>query len=81
MENSRPTQCERIIKYLKDFGSITQYQALQDLGIMRLASRISELQKNGYEFEKQRIKVFNRYGESTPVVKYKLKEQNKCSIQ
>lgn len=45
MEISRPTQCERIIKYLKDFGSITQYQALQDLGIMRLASRISELQK------------------------------------
>lgn len=56
MENSRPTQCERIIKYLKDFGSITQYQALQDLGIMRLASRISELQKNGYEFEKAKNK-------------------------
>lgn len=81
MANSKPKQCERIICYLKQFGSITQLEAMRDLGVMRLASRISEMQKNGYEFEKQRIKVFNRYGESTPIVKYKLKEQNKCSIQ
>lgn len=78
MENSRPTQCKRIVQYLNDFGSITQFEAFKDLGVMRLASRISELQKNGYEFEKERIKVHNRYGEITPIVRYRLKEQKLC---
>ena len=39
----RPTQNERIIEYIHKFGSITQLQALQDLGVMRLASRMSDL--------------------------------------
>lgn len=73
MANSKPKQCERILAYLKQFGSITQLEAMRDLGVMRLASRISEMQKSGYEFEKQRIKVKNRYGDTTPIVKYKLK--------
>ena len=32
-KNSRPTQCERIIQYLRDFGSITSAQAMLDLGV------------------------------------------------
>ena len=47
--NTRPTQCDKIVRYLNEFGSITQLEALQDLGIMRLASRISELKKEGRE--------------------------------
>lgn len=73
MTNSKPKQCERIISYLKQFGSITQLEAMRDLGVMRLASRISELRKYGYEFEKQRIKVKNRYGDTTPIVRYRLR--------
>lgn len=80
MENSRPTQCERILKYLNDFGSITQLEALRDLGIMRLASRISELKKKGYQFNKQRIKVQTRYDGLTPITKYTLKENDECLI-
>ena len=37
-----------ILDYLKDFGEITQLDALKDLGIMRLASRVSELKRKGY---------------------------------
>ena len=35
-------QTERILKYINDFGSITSLQAMQDLGVMRLASRITD---------------------------------------
>ena len=31
------TQCERILRHLNDFGSITSLEAMQDYGIMRLA--------------------------------------------
>lgn len=39
----KPTQNQRILDYIAEFGSITQFEALQDLGVMRLASRISDL--------------------------------------
>lgn len=52
-ENSKPTQNQRILDYIRDFGSITQLDALQDLGVMRLASRISDLRKQGV-FNSQR---------------------------
>lgn len=70
--NKRPKQADRIIKYMQDFGSITQMQALQDLGCLRLASRISELRKNGYAINRRMIKVKNRYGESCSVAEYSL---------
>ena len=74
--NKRPSQCERIIKYLNEFGSITQLEALQDLGIMRLASRISELRKSGVGIVSTKIEVKNRYGEKCRIKKYKLGEEN-----
>ncbi len=70
--NKRPTQADRIIQYMQDFGSITQMQALQDLGCLRLASRISELRKNGYAINRRMIKEKNRYGESCSVAEYSL---------
>lgn len=69
-QHSKPTQCTRIAEYLKQFGSITQYEALQDLGIMRLASRISELRKNGYEINSKMISVTNRFGETCNIKQY-----------
>lgn len=70
--NKRPTQCARIIQYLQDFKSITQMEAIQQLGIMRLASRISELKKSGYDIEKKMIKGKNRYGEPVSWASYSL---------
>lgn len=68
--NSNPTQCTRIIDYMKQFGSITQYQALADLGVMRLASRISELRKQGYNIKGEMIEVKNRFDEVCNVKRY-----------
>lgn len=35
-------QAERVLKYMRDFGSITQLEAMQDLGCMRRA-RVSTI--------------------------------------
>lgn len=69
------TQNQRVIEYLKQFGSITQLEALRDLGIMRLASRISDLKRQGYIISAERGKGKNRYGEPTSFAVYKLVEE------
>lgn len=76
--NSKPTQCVRVISYMREFGSITQLEALRDLGVMRLASRISEIKKNP-DIYNVRIKdkmqtVKNRYGENCSIKCYSLAE-------
>lgn len=68
--NVRPTQCNRIDEYIREFGSITQLEALRDLGVMRLASRISEMRKNGIEVKDRWKDVKNRYGENCQVKEY-----------
>lgn len=65
------TQCERIIKYMQDFGSITTMQAFTDLGITRLASRIHDLKRMGIEIESTPKTGKNRYGESTHYTEYR----------
>lgn len=67
-------QHERIYHYMKDFGSITPIQAFTDLGITKLATRISEMKRKGISIESQMIKVKNRYGDKTEVMKYSLGE-------
>lgn len=71
-ENSKPKQCERILCYMKDFGSITQLEALKDLGVMRLASRISEMKKRGIEIKSEQVAIKNRYGDNCFIKKYSL---------
>ena len=68
------TQCQRVLKYMRDFGSINSLQAIQDLGCMRLASRISDLRRDGYPIERRIVKGKNRYGEDVYFVEYKLME-------
>ena len=64
MANSNPTQAERVVDYMTEFGSITQLEALRDIGVMRLASRISELKKQGYVIKSKQIPVDTRYGKA-----------------
>ena len=76
MENCKPTQAERVLEYIKEFGSITQLEALRDLGVMRLASRITDLKNMGYSIESEIVTVKNRYGEKCHIKSYRLgKEQ------
>jgi hypothetical protein len=69
----KPTQNERIIEYLNQHGRITQLEALQELGIMRLASRISDLKRLGYPIESEMLTVRNRFEEECHIKAYFLK--------
>lgn len=68
----KPTQNQRILDYIDEFGSITQIEALQDLGIMRLASRISDLKRLGYPIVSKTETVKNRFGEPCRIKRYSL---------
>lgn len=70
--HSKPTQNQRILDYIAEFGSITQLEALQDLGVMRLASRISDLKRQGYNIASSIDVVKNRYGEKCRVKRYSI---------
>lgn len=72
---SKDTQGYRVLNYMREHDGITQLEALNSLGVMRLASRISDLKKRGYHIESETARVKNRYGEVCRVKCYKLKEE------
>jgi hypothetical protein len=72
-KQKKPTQCERILAYIKQYGSITSWQAYADLGITQLAARIFNLKERGYEFETERVHTKNRMGEKVHYDIYRLK--------
>ena len=69
---SKATQAQRVLEYMDTFGGITQLEALQDLGVMRLASRISDLKKQGYPIKSDVVAVKNRFDESCYIKRYRL---------
>lgn len=68
------TQNERIIRHLRDYGSISSLEAIQEYGILRLASRISDLRKAGVPIRRDMVSGKNRYGESISYARYFLTE-------
>lgn len=69
---SKMTQSQRILDYIDEFGSITQFEAMRDLGVMRLASRISDLKRQGYPIHSEVIAVKNRFDENCYIKRYSL---------
>ena len=69
------TQCVRVLKYMDDFGSINPQQAITDLGVYRLASRISDLKKSGHKINRRMVTSRNRYGEAVRFAEYSLMEE------
>ena len=64
------TQKEQIIDYLNRFHTITPMQAFGDLGITKLATRISEMRKDGMEFKIETVKSKNRLGKTVRFARY-----------
>lgn len=70
-------QCEMIVHYMNEHGSITTLDAFLDLGITRLASRIHDLKEAGFRIETETIKVKNRHGEPCKVARYSFDSRGK----
>lgn len=68
--NSNPTQCNRILDYMLTHDSITQFDAMRDLGVMRLGARIFELKERGCKIIDEMIEVKDRYGNKCHVKRY-----------
>lgn len=66
------SQNDKIINYLKKHGSISQYEATQEIGCYRLPARISDLKKKGYVFKTEIVTTRNRDGHATNFAKYSL---------
>ena len=64
------TQKDRIINYIRQFGSITSWEAYQDLGVMQLGARIDQLKKDGYKFKTEWETKKNRFGEEVSFKRY-----------
>ena len=73
------TQCEKIINYIAEHGSITPLDALREFGCMRLASRITDLKSEGYKFNATIETSKNKYGDVIRYARYSLKGANECS--
>lgn len=66
------TQKDRILEYIRNFGSISSFEAYADLGITQLGARIDQLKKEGYEFKTEWESNTNRFGEKTDYKRYYL---------
>lgn len=67
------TQNEWVLRFLQTHKlGITPKQAEDQYGIMRLASRISDLRKKGHKIEKEYITVKNRRGQNCRIARYRL---------
>lgn len=66
------TQQEKILDYIERFGSITPMQAFADLGITKLATRVSELKQAGCKIEGTMTKAKNRFGQPVRFMKYRM---------
>lgn len=67
-------QCERILKYLDERGSITRAEAMSECGIANFTARISELRQQGVKLDVEIVSRKNRYGETVRFARYRRKE-------
>lgn len=72
MDSRKVTQCDKILKYMNEYGGITPIDALREFGCMRLASRITDLRKSGVAIKKEMVSAKNRDGETVRFALYKL---------
>lgn len=72
------TQCERILRHLRDYGSITQAEAVTEYGCYRLGARIWDLRAQGVPIKSETVTGKNRYGERTCFARYSLEHSNEA---
>lgn len=68
----KTNQRQRILNYIREFGSITSWEAYKDLGITQLGARIFELKEEGYNFSSKTECSTNRYGDKVEYKRYAL---------
>jgi hypothetical protein len=68
-------QEQMILNYIKENGSITNLQAIRDLGIMQCPARIWGLKRRGVNVQKKIKIVVDRYGQQKRIAEYYIVEE------
>jgi len=68
----KTTQCVDILAYMQKHGTITPLEALDHLGCMRLAARISDLKKAGYKIASRQVSRKTESGKTVHYSEYRL---------
>ena len=64
------SQVEKILRHIEMYGSITPLEAMQEYGIMRLASRMCDIKRAGYKVQSTTETSENRNGEKVRYSRY-----------
>lgn len=73
---ARMTQNERILEYMQEYGKIDPYSALEQIGTMKLSTRISELRKAVHKIADETVHYVNVFNEHKHYKRYWLEEEN-----
>ena len=65
------TQHQLILAHIDTFGSITPFEAFTEYGITKLATRVSELIRQGERITKEPAEAKNRFGQPVHFMRYR----------
>lgn len=68
----RETQCKAVLAYMRSHGGITPMEAEQELDCRRLAARISDLRRSGYDIATDKVRVKKASGAIAHYARYRL---------
>lgn len=68
----RVTMQDRVLDYMREFGSITPLDAVKDLGNYRLSGTLFCLKEKGYDIVSKMETVKNRWGSNSTFARYYL---------
>ena len=69
------TQTNQVLRHLRTLGALTQREAMNLYGIMRLGARVYDLRGRGYNIVRDMEGSVNRYGRPVRYAVYRLKEE------
>lgn len=64
------SQKKMVLDYIREFGSITPFDAFKDLGITRLSAIVFNLREEGHDIHTDREHGKNRFGQATRYARY-----------
>lgn len=70
MSENKTNKTEEVLKHLKEHGSITSIEAIEQYGATRLSAIIYKLRKRGFNIETITIPFTDRYGTKSQYGKY-----------
>ena len=68
-------QEQMILNYMKEHGSITNIEAVYNLGVAQCPARIWGLKRKGVKIGTRKKQVVDRYNQTKTIVEYFIKEE------